>query len=238
LPFILGGVIGGVAIMLRRRLPKSEHFRRHHSERPTTSPLLQAFTTNRREMVQAILFASAYGVLFYLPLVYLPEWLHSQTGMPRELALRINTAATAMLLLLIPVSGWLGDHLFRRTRFIAGSMMVMTVISLPLYAWLATAGQWGAIIVQFVLAALLAVPLGSAPAMFAEMFPATDRLSGYSVAFNLGLGVVGGATPMLATWLIQATGLSIAPAGLLAAAALVAFVVMLWIRDRSREPLR
>jgi len=237
LPFLLGGIIGGAAILVRRNLPKSEHFKRHHQDRPSTSPLLQAFTTNRREMVQAILFASAYGVVFYLPLVYLPEWLHSQVGMPRPLALKINTAATVLLLLLIPVSGWLSDHIFRRTRFIAGAMLLMAVLALPLYSRLTGGDIWAAIVLQFLLAGLLAVPLGSAPAMFVELFPAADRLSGYSVAYNLGLGVIGGATPMLATWLIQATGLSIAPAGLLATAALTAFAVAVWMRDRSREPL-
>ena len=236
-PFLLGGVIGAISIALRRKLPHSEHFERHHSERPSTSPLLQAFTTNRREMVQAIVFASAYGVLFYLPLVYLPEWLHVQTGMPRDMALRINTAATAFLLLLIPVSGWVSDRVFRRTHYIAGAMLLMALLAVPLYAWLAGDGLWGAMIVQFVLVTLLAVPLGAAPAMFVELFPAADRLSGYSVAYNLGLGVIGGATPMFATWLIQATGSSVAPAGLLTAAALVAFLVMLWVRDGSREPL-
>lgn len=237
LPFLLGGVIGGFSIVLRRRLPQSEHFQRHHDARPATSPLLQAFTTNRREMIQAILFASAYGVLFYLPLVYLPEWLHSQTGMPREMALEINTAATALLLVLIPVSGWMGDHLFRRTHFIAAAMLIMAAAAIPLYGWLADDGPWAAITVQFILVLLLAVPLGSAPAMFVELFPATDRLSGYSVAYNIGLGVVGGATPMFATWLIQVSGLSAAPSGLLVVASLVAFAVLLGIRDGSREPL-
>lgn len=63
-PFLLGGIIGGIAIFLRRRLPESEHFKKHHRGRCETSPLLQAFTTDRMKMVKAILFASAYGVLF------------------------------------------------------------------------------------------------------------------------------------------------------------------------------
>jgi MHS family proline/betaine transporter-like MFS transporter len=74
--------------------------------------------------------------------------------------------------------------------------------------------------------------------MFVELFPAVDRLSGYSVAYNLGLGVVGGATPMLATWFIEITGEPTAPAFLLAAMALVAFAVLLWMHDGSREPLQ
>ena len=115
--------------------------------------------------------------------------------------------------------------------------MIMTTVTVPLFIWLAGDGLWSAIVVQFVLAVLLAVPLGSAPAMFVELFPATDRLSGYSVAYNIGLGVIGGATPMLATWLMRFTGCSFAPAGLQTAAALVACVAVIWIRDRSREPL-
>lgn len=237
LPFLIGGVIGGIAILLRRNLPESEHFKRHQRVRGETSPLLQAFTTDRLKMIQAILFASAYGVIFYLPLVYLPEWLHSQTGMPLHTALQINTAATALLLILVPFMGMISDRLIRRTHFIAGAMLVMTLASYPLYTWLANDGWWGAIAVQFILVILLAVPLGAAPAMFVELFPARDRLSGYSVAYNIGLGVVGGATPMLATWMIKTSGVSAAPAALLAVAAALAFVTVLWIRDGSREPL-
>jgi len=238
IPFLLGGLIGGLAIFLRRKLPQSQHFKRHDRERAQTSPLIQAFTTNRLEMIQACLFASAYGVLFYIPLVYLPEWLHDQTGMARHLALQINTGGTALLLLLIPVSGWLGDRFIRRTHFIAAAMLCMAVLAIPLYTWLLGDGMWGAIIVQATMVVLLAVPLGSAPAMFVELFPAADRLSGYSVSYNLGLGVIGGATPMFATWLIDASGFTIAPAWMLVVASLLAFTVMLWIKDRSREPLR
>jgi MHS family proline/betaine transporter-like MFS transporter len=84
---------------------------------------------------------------------------------------------------------------------------------------------------------MIAAPLGSAPAMFVELFPARDRLSGYSVAYNLGLGVVGGATPMLCTWLIDVSGASVAPALVMAAMALLAAGATLWITDRSREAL-
>jgi len=238
IPFLFGGVIGGIAIFLRRNLPQSPHFKQHDNNRPKTSPLMQAFTTNRLEMIQAILFASAYGMLFYIPLVYVPEWLHDHTNMARHTALLINTGGSALLLLLIPLSGWIGDRLIRRTHFIAIAMFCFAILAFPLYTWLLKDGIWGAIIVQVIMMFILAVPLGSAPAMFVELFPSADRLSGYSVSYNLGLGVIGGATPMFATWLIQISGFAIAPAGMLLVASLLAFVAMAWIKDRSREPLR
>lgn len=238
IPFLLGGLIGGVAIFLRRELPQSKHFKRHDREHPDTSPLIEAFTINRLEMIQAFLFASAYGVLFYIPLVYLPEWLHEQTGMTRHLALQINTGGTALLIFLIPLSGWLGDRLVRRTNFIAAAMLCLAILAFPLFSWLLENGMWGAILVQGIMVVILAVPLGSAPTMFVELFPATDRLSGYSVSYNLGMGLVGGTTPMLTTWLIHVFEFNIAPAGMLVVASLIAFCVMLWMKDRSREPLR
>lgn len=237
LPFLFGGVLGSAAILMRRNLPRSKHFQRHHEERPATSPLLQAFTVNRKQSIQAVLFASAYGVLFYIPLVYLPEWLHRETGMALSEALRVNTAATALLLALIPLSGWLGDRIVRRTHLLAGAMIITAMAAWPLYRWLAVGGLTAAIVAQVALTVLIAAPLGSAPALFVELFPAEDRLSGYSVAYNIGLGVIGGTTPMLATWLIDATGIPSAPAGLLMVMSVLAFFTLLSIRDRSREPL-
>ena len=49
--------------------------------------------------------------------------------------------------------------------------------------------------------------------MLVELFPTKDRLSGYSVAYDLGLGVVGSSTPMICTWLISFTGTQNALAG-------------------------
>ena len=238
LPFLFGGLIGTVSILMRRNLPKSKHFQHHHSSREETSPLLQAFTTNGREMAQAILFASAYGVLFYIPLVYLPEWIDTYTGLNLDRALQINTGATALLLILIPLFGWTGDHLLRRKYLIAISMGLSTVLTWPLYHWISTGGLVAAITAQVLFVVLIAVPLGSAPALFVELFPARDRLSGYSVAYNLGLGVVGGATPMLVTWMIKISSLATAPALYMVFMSALGMITLLTMRDRSREALR
>ena len=73
--------------------------------------------------------------------------------------------------------------------------------------------------------------------MFVEMFPTEDRLTGYSLAFNIGLGLVGGTAPMIATWLIETTGMPAAPGLYLAGLSLVSVGALVFMRDRSREPL-
>jgi MHS family proline/betaine transporter-like MFS transporter len=96
----------------------------------------------------------------------------------------------------------------------------------------------GLIAGQLVLCLLLTIPLGAVPALLVELFPVNDRLTGYSLAYNIGLGIAGGTAPMIATWLISFTGVDTAPGMYLAAAALVSVAALWLMKDRSREPLR
>ena len=153
-------------------------------------------------------------------------------------ALQINSALTLAIIPLMVLSAWVGDRWIPRTRLIALAMAVTALVALPLGWMMLSDGGVAMIYGQAVLVVLLAVPLGSAPATFVELFPSEDRLTGYSISFNLGVGVVGGATPMLATWLIEATGHPLAPAWLLIAAAILAILALLWMQDRSRVQLR
>jgi len=238
-PFLFGGVIGTIAIIMRRNLPTSEHFQQHAQGRCDSSPLIEAFTDNLVQTLKAVLFASAYGVLFYFSLVYLPNWASDQAGYDLDFAMQLNAAATALLLVFIPVCGWLSDRYIRRTHFIILAVGLMFLAAYPLFFWMETSGSVPALLTtQIVLAMLLAVPLGSAPAVFVEMFPARDRLSGYSVSYNIGLGVVGGATPMIATALIKTTGADLSPCLFLMLMALTGVIGMSLIRDRSREALQ
>lgn len=240
LPFLAGALLGGAAIWIRRDLNRSERVRTYHDARETTSPLMEAFTTNRRETLLALCFAASYGTCFYLTFVYLPEWLASQGLMARDTALSINTAMTVLVLPLMPLTAIVGDRYLPRRTWIALAIAALGVAAVPLHLWMlgsggSTASVFAAHALTFV---LLSVPLGSGPALFAELFPQRDRLSGYSVAFNVGVGVFGGMTPMIATSLIAATGAAVAPALYLAVAAAAAVVALALMPDRSRSPLR
>jgi MHS family proline/betaine transporter-like MFS transporter len=238
LPFLFGAVLGIFAIWLRRQLPKSSHFQKHNQERENTSPLKEAFTENFRETAQAILVASAYGALFYISLVFLPNWLKEYVGFPLDRAMAYNTIATALLLVLVPAMGWFSDQFIRRTRIIAISIGFFGIGAYPLLLWLSTGTQAAVLVVQLIFAVLTAMLCGAAPALFVELFPTKDRLSGYSVAYNVGLGVVGGATPMICTWLISVTGSKDTLAAFMFAIAFIGLAALLWMKDRSREPLR
>ena len=240
LPFLGGALLGLTAIWIRHNLHNSQRFRAHHEGREETSPLLQAFTTNRRETLLALAFSASYGTCYYIAFVYLPEWLSSQEIMSRGTALAINTAMTLLVIPAMPFAAIVGDRWLPRRTWIALSILLLALSVWPLHAWmLASGGSTVSILTTHVLTfLLLAVPLGSGPALFVELFPECDRLSGYSVAFNIGLGIFGGLTPMIAASLIAITGLATAPAIYMAIAASVAVTALMLMPDRSRGPLR
>ena len=62
-----------------------------------------------------------------------------------------------------------------------------------------------------VFAMVIALNQGPIPALMAEMLPTRIRSSANGIAFNVTLGVVGGAAPLAGTWLVARTGDLAAP---------------------------
>jgi MHS family proline/betaine transporter-like MFS transporter len=240
LPFLAGAILGSTAFWIRRNLHESERFRQHHQGREETSPLLEAFTTNRRETLLALMFAASYGTSYYIAFVYLPEWLSAEGLMSRGSALAINTVMTLIVIPAMPLAAIVGDRWLPRRVWIGLAILLLALVAWPMHYWMLTSGGSLAsiLLTHGVCFLLLSVPLGSGPALFVELFPERDRLSGYSVAFNIGLGVFGGLTPMIAATLIAVTGAPTAPAIYLAVTALIAVLALALMPDRSREPLR
>ena len=236
-PFLLGILLAGFALYMRRNLPDTPLFKEHEKSHVDDNPLHEALTRNLKQTVLAVLFASGYGVSFYIPLVYLPSYADAVTNMDLAAALRINSLGTAFMLPLIPLIAIVSDRWVRRKYLLIAAFAVMALAAYPVFVALAIGGTGTLLTAQLIFAVLVAFPVGIAPAMFVEMFPTEDRLTGYSLAFNIGLGLVGGTAPMIATWLIEATRMPAAPGLYLAGLSLLSVVALIFMRARSREPL-
>jgi len=236
IPFFIGLLLGIFALAQVRRLHE-DHIIHRDEKHKLRSPLKEIFTKEKKRTFQALAFTAGYGATFYIPLVYLPDYIQRNTSMPLDTAMQINTIATAMILALIPIAGWVSDRFIRRTHFLAIGFFLLAVLAYPLFE-LVQSGEYARVLAaQLIFAVLIVFPLGAAPALLVELFPTNVRLTGYSVAFNIGIGVVGGTTPMIATWLIDKTSVISAPAFYLSALSMVAVTALLMMNDRSREPL-
>ena len=237
IPFILGGILGLFAFFEVRKLHR-DHCEQREKKHLSRSPLKEALTKDMGKTLTAIAYTAGYGVIFYIPLVYLPNYVHEHIGMDLGLSMQINTIGTFLLLFFIPLFGRLSDTLMRRKTILSLAFAFLVLGSYPLFLLLQQGGYLLILFVQLVFALAIAVPLGVSPALLVELYPAEDRLTGYSLAYNIGLGVVGGTTPMMSAWLINATGSTLAPALYLAGLSVVSLAGVLLMRDRSREELQ
>jgi MHS family proline/betaine transporter-like MFS transporter len=237
LPFLLGGLIALAGYFLRRRLPEATDHATVQ-KRADALPLRQAIKEAPGPMLLAVVFTSGYGVVNYLTMVFLPAYASEFGSIAENHALQANTAAQAVALLLVPLAGWLTDWAIRRRTMLAlvfGAELVAAWGCFFLAGHGGLAGLW---LAQILFGALLALVMGTAPATLSELFRRDYRLSGYSVSFNIGIGIAGGTAPAVAASLIAVTGDRLAPAWYLMIAAAVAAGAALMMKDRSRDPLR
>ena len=68
-----------------------------------------------------------------------------------------------------------------------------------------------------------------------EIMPTRVRTSGFSLAYSLATAIFGGFTPMIATWLIHATGNKAMPGAWLSLAALCGLLATLVTLSLSDE---
>jgi MHS family proline/betaine transporter-like MFS transporter len=200
-------------------------------------PALRAFREAPRTMLIATLFTCGYGVSNYVIMVFLPTFGREFANISEATALRINTAGQFVALLVVPLAGWISDLWIRRQTILWGAFLLQAFFAWELFNVVlrkSTAGLW---IAQLLLACLLAIVMGTAPAMLAEQFPSGYRVSGHAVVLNVGIGIAGGTAPMIAVALIRSTGSSMAPAVYLAAACMVSVISVLLLKERSRVAL-
>jgi MHS family proline/betaine transporter-like MFS transporter len=152
-------------------------------------------------------------------------------------ALQITTVATFILVFLIPMMAMLSDRFIRRRSFLLIAFSIALAFAVPMFV-LVTRSYILLFSMLVLFGIIIAVPLGVAPATLVEWFPTKYRLTSYSVIYNIGVGIFGGSTPMVCTWLIQTTGNNLAPAYYLSGFVVISLVGLFLMKDRSREELR
>jgi MHS family proline/betaine transporter-like MFS transporter len=78
---------------------------------------------------------------------------------------------------------------------------------------------------------------GTQATTMVESAPERIRCTAVALGYNVCLGVIGGLTPLVATWLVERTGDELAPAYLIMIAAAVSFFAALCMKETYRTPL-
>src|SRR5262249_6019202 len=176
---------------------------------------------------------SAVG--FYVSLVFVVGWLQTTDGIPPSRALQINSFRMAIGLPVVIAAGLLSDRFGRKALLIVACLLGL-VCAVPLFwLWNQASGlfaQFG----RFGLRLIRGLYGGALPAFLVEAAPSQVRCTAVSLGYNICLGVIGGLTPLVATWLVERTGDEIAPAVLIMAAGAVTAGALTRFLGNHRAP--
>ena len=234
LPFVFGLAIGLTGLYIRRHMAEDPPMKKAEDH---TSPVILAFREEWRAMLKIAGSNVVQAVGFYMIFVYAVTWLHQTAHISTANALDINTANMMVLLVIIPLIGRLSDRVGRKPIMLTGAIGLL-VLSYPLM-WLMHHDQTSMVLAgQMGFAVLIGLMLGTFPAAMVEMVPKRVRVSTMSIGYNLCLGLIGGTTPLVATYLISRTHVDLFPAFYLMAAAAVSLLVILKIKETAHDPLK
>jgi MFS family permease len=209
LPFLLGGVLGFVATLLRRWLaetPVFEEMRRHATaarELPIRTVLRNFWPIVARGALSTWMLTASIVVVILMS----PSLLENLFHIPPRSAVQANLSGCAALCFSVLAVGTATDRFgIRRVSIIMSTMLILGV-----YALFAGAERAPSALIGFhIFAGIGAGCAVLAPIVLVAAFPPAFRFTGVSVSYNIAYAVFGGLTPIVVSWLAHLSPLAAA----------------------------
>jgi len=218
-PFLLGLVVGLAGLFLRRD-PLAEE---QQVDERDPNPLKTALRDHRGLMVRVAGLAMVNAVVFYIVFVYLVSWLQMVDGIAPVTAMEINTVSMLLLLPSMVAGGALSDKVGGKTILLCSTVLTM-LLAWPLFWIMHSHNVFWIYLGQGLFAIIVGAFLGAQPSYMVQMLPHGVRCSATGLAYNITLGVAGGLSPMVATWLVHRTQDDLSPSYMI----IVAAAISLW----------
>ena len=222
-PFLLGVLLLFVGAYLRQNVeetPTYEASRQAAVDQPVVAGLpLGAL---------AFGFTIFWTIAYYTLLAWMPSFTQRFAGLTPSQALWSNTIGLIAMVIAVPFWGALSDKVGRKPVLMASAILI-GALCYPLLSLMA-GGKGLALVlpIQILFGILLALYSGAGPAAIAEIFPTHLRSTWMSSGYALSVAIFGGFAPFIATWLIEATGSTLAPTYLYLLPAAVISLAVIW----------
>lgn len=203
IPFILTSFIGSILIYFRFRLQETPVFSKlQRHDQIAQHPLMTALKTHRKQLLQIFGLTGMGATLYYLFFGFMPGLLSKQGVLVDSNALILQGGFLLSMLLFVPFAALIGDRLGRR------KVLIFTALGIIIFAvpnfYLLQSQSVHAIFFAFLIATLLSsFDQGNTLTAVVETCPANIRYSGIAFAYNIGIAIFGGTTPVIATMLYQ-----------------------------------
>ena len=225
IPFLLGLAGGLVGYLLRRQVLELTP-----PQPADRSPVMETLRDHGWLVGRLVALTMYTALPFNLMFIYIVSWLQLADGIPPAQALEINTISMIVLLPVMVAAGWLSDRYGRKPLMLASAMLGL-VLALPLF-WVMLNPAL-ALLGQLCIVLIIGPYIGVTPALLVEVAPARVRCTAVALGYNLCLAVTGGATPLIAAWLVERTTSEISPALLIMLGAAITGAALLRTKETA-----
>ncbi|REG52163.1 putative MFS family arabinose efflux permease [Paraburkholderia sp. BL6669N2] len=228
-PFLIGCLLVPFLFIIRRSLHETDEFLARKSH-PSIATIVASMFSHWLVLIAGMGLVLMTTVCFYLITAYTPTFGKEVLGLSSADTFVVTLCVGVSNLVWLPLSGALSDLIGRRPVLIASTALAIITVY-PAMQWLTHATSFGRLLsVELWLSFIYASYNGAMVAALTELMPPASRTAGFSFAYSLAT-TVGGFTPALSTYLVDATGNKAAPGLWISAAAacgLVATLVLYW----------
>ncbi|WP_321818405.1 MULTISPECIES: MFS transporter [unclassified Paraburkholderia] len=231
LPFLIGLLIAPVGYYIRRHLPE-----RHAaaSANAHASPIRLLVTQHPKQLATAVLVILSQTVTMYVLVYFVPSYLSRVMDYPASTGFTAAISSSLAIAIASFAGGRIADRVTRRKPLVFATTTLILILCLPSF-WLLmhVPNVYAVAAVCATISALLGLGSVASTVLIIEMFPATVRASGFSIAYAIGVTLFGGTAQFVTTSLIVKTGSPLA-AGYYVFACLVVTWLTVWrLRERS-----
>jgi MHS family proline/betaine transporter-like MFS transporter len=233
-PFLSGIIVSLSGVYLKCYCPEDDpHL--YHAAPTHGNPIKMAFARgNLRSLLASAMVPILWSAGFYLTFVWMAIYMTDLIQPPVPKAFAVNSASLLFsVCLLFPVAGHLSD-IHGRLKIMTIGGVGMTLLSPVLVMAVGQGNPLGAFLAQSLLGISLSFWGSPMCAWLVESFEPAARLTSVAIGYNLAQAIVGGATPALATVMVNTLGPN-SPGFLLTGLAIISLIGLLCVAPREKH---
>lgn len=208
-PFIFGAFISIVGYFIRAKVMESPEFISAEKHGLTSRiPLLKALRSNPHSCLITFMLGGLNGALSYTLFGFLNIYLSRYLEMTNALAMQLNLLGLLAFMIGSPIMGYIFDTI-GQAKFLSCAIAAILVLAIPIFFAISSKVIFAIIIGQILLGLCTASIAGTGHAVMQNLFPVTDRYSGIAFNFSLGMGLLGGMTPIIYVDMIETHHMSL-----------------------------
>lgn len=200
-PYLLSGILCLVIYRFRLRIhetPAFHYLQKHHLL--TSNPLKTLLTTYKADLFRTMGLMCMGSTFYYFCFIYVPFYLTNQLKYSIETISLMISLILGMMIVLVPVAGWICDKMGRRKMFLMNATLIM-LVTIPGFYLLHANHFWLVIAVLIIFMIASSLEQGATSITAIEHISLPVRYSGISLGYNLVNGILGGTVPMICGWL-------------------------------------